>query len=131
MMLSNLWVYAHCLYVQPDRGTCYPQLFFGFMDKPSAIVENIGWWFKSTDQGMWPMTLQNAEETTCLGWLLYSANEFDRETLCQEIWQLPVWLYPSGSVKSMMETAPRKIEKSLRPFILTSTKQTHLIINVI
>ncbi len=50
-------------------------------------MENIGWWFKSTDQGMWPMTLQNAEDTICLGWLLYSANEFDREALCREIWQ--------------------------------------------
>jgi len=86
-MLSTLRVYAHRLYVRPDGGTCYPQLFFGFMDKPSAIMENIGWWFKSTDQGMWPMTLQNAEDTTCLGWLLYSANEFDREALCREIWQ--------------------------------------------
>jgi len=87
MMLSTLRVYAHRLYVRPDGGTCYPQIFFGFMDKPSAIMENIGWWFKSTDQGMWPMTLQNAEDTICLGWLLYSANEFDREALCREIWQ--------------------------------------------
>jgi len=47
------------------------------MDKPSAIMDNIGWWFKSTDQGMWLMPLQKSKETVCLGWLLYSADEFN------------------------------------------------------
>jgi len=76
-MLLNLRIYVHRLYLHLDGGTCYPQIFFGFMDKPSAVMENIGWWFKSTDQGMWQMTLQKAEETTCMGWLLYSTDEFD------------------------------------------------------
>jgi len=86
-MLSNLRIYVHRLYLHLDGGTCYPQIFFGFMDKPSAVMENIGWWFKSTSQGMWQMTLQKAEGMTCMGWLLYSADEFDREALCREIWQ--------------------------------------------
>jgi len=57
------------------------------MEPPASIMANIGWWFKSTDQGMWQMDLQDAEETVCLGWLLYSADEFDRAALCREIWQ--------------------------------------------
>jgi len=61
--------------------------FFGFMDKVEVIMENIGWWFKTTDQGMWQMPLQKAEETVCLGWLLYSADKYNREALCREIWQ--------------------------------------------
>jgi len=34
---------------------------------------------------MWHMDLQSAEETICTGWLLYSAEEYDRVVL---IWNL-------------------------------------------
>jgi len=86
-LLSNLRIYVHRLYIRPSGGTCHPRIFFGFMAKPEAIMENIGWWFKTTDQGMWQMPLQKAEETVCLGWLLYSADKYNREALCREIWQ--------------------------------------------
>jgi len=37
---------------------------------------------------MWPSQLQEAEEMTCLGWLLFSMDEMDKEALCNEIWQM-------------------------------------------
>jgi len=42
----------------------------------------------SMEQGMWCTDLQSAEETICAGWLLYSAEEYDREALCSKIWNL-------------------------------------------
>jgi len=38
----------------------------------STIMEMIGWWLKSMEQGMWKTDLQLAEEMICTGWLLYS-----------------------------------------------------------
>jgi len=51
-------------------------------------METIGWWLKSMEQGMWRMDLQDTEDTLCTGWLLFSANEYDREALSREIWNL-------------------------------------------
>jgi len=50
-------------------------------------MENIGWWLRSTKQGMWKAQLQQAEETTGLGWLLFLADEFDKEALKVQIWE--------------------------------------------
>jgi len=36
---------------------------------------------------MWLMDLQLAEETTCTGWLSFSAGDYDQEELCCEIWE--------------------------------------------
>jgi len=36
---------------------------------------------------MWKCPLQAAEESICLGWLLYSADEYDKDALCHKIWQ--------------------------------------------
>jgi len=51
-------------------------------------MQTIGWWLKSMEQGMWKVPLQFAENTVCIGWLLYSAEEYDREPLCRDIWDL-------------------------------------------
>jgi len=86
-MLSNLRIYANKVYIHKDGGTCHPHIFFGFSEPPSKIFANIGWWLKATDQGMWERPLQAAEESICLGWLLYSVDEYDKDALCREIWQ--------------------------------------------
>jgi len=36
---------------------------------------------------MWEWPLPSAEESVCLGWLLYSVDKYDKEALCREIWQ--------------------------------------------
>jgi len=50
-------------------------------------MQAIGWWLKSTEQGTWTVPLQFAEKV-CIGWLLYLAEEYDREALCRDIWDL-------------------------------------------
>jgi len=50
-------------------------------------MQTIGWWLKSTFQGMWLTDLQSAKETTCAGWLLFFAGDYDREALSHEIWE--------------------------------------------
>jgi len=50
------------------------------------IIQTVGWWLKSTTQGMWATDLQSTEETMCAGWLLFSAGKYNREALCWEIW---------------------------------------------
>jgi len=50
------------------------------------IMETIKWWLKSTEQGMWQMDLQMAEDTLCAGWLCFLAEEYDHKALCHEIW---------------------------------------------
>jgi len=40
------------------------------------------------EQGMWQMDLQDVEDMLCMGWLLFSADKYDREALSHEIWNL-------------------------------------------
>jgi len=84
-MVSSLRVYANKIYIHKEGGTCHPHIFFGFFEPPSKSFANIGWWLKATDQGMWERPLQTAEESVCLGWLLYLANKYAKEALCREI----------------------------------------------
>jgi len=37
---------------------------------------------------MWQTDLQDAEDMMCAGWLLFSADEYDRDTLSRKIWNL-------------------------------------------
>jgi len=50
-----------------------------------TVMEAIGWWLKSTKQGMWKTNLQLDKETLCAGWLLYLVEEYDCKALCKEI----------------------------------------------
>jgi len=45
------------------------------------VMQTIGWWLKTMEQGMWKAPLQFAENTVCIGWLLYLAEEYDQESL--------------------------------------------------
>jgi len=45
----------------------------------------MGPWLHATKQGMWPQQLPLAEEMICLGWILYSAPEYDLPALSQQI----------------------------------------------
>jgi len=45
------------------------------------VMQTIWWWLKTMEQGMWKALLQFAENTVCIGWLLYLAEEYDQESL--------------------------------------------------
>jgi len=57
----------------------------GLEENLATIMQTIGWWVKSTSQGMWLTDLQAAEEMTCTGWLLFSAGNYDREAISRGI----------------------------------------------
>jgi len=69
-------------------GVYCVQVLLGTDNDLETIMETIGWWLKSTEQGMWCTDLQTAEESMCAGWLLFSVDEYDHEALSQEIWNL-------------------------------------------
>jgi len=77
---------VHKLFLQMTGRDYHIQVLMGMEEDFPTIIQSIGWWLKSTSQGMWLTDLQSAKETMCAGWLLFSAGEFDREALTQEIW---------------------------------------------
>ncbi len=87
MLLSNMKKYTYRMPICQHGGLIYPQIFFRFMEPLDKIMENIGWWLRSMEQGMWKAQLQQAEETAGLGWLLFLADEFDKDALKSQIWE--------------------------------------------
>jgi len=85
MALLLLKKFVHKLFLRTTGGAYHVQVLLGTEIDLAAIMETIGWWLKSTKQGMWQTDLQSAEETLCAGWLLFSVEEYDWEALSQEI----------------------------------------------
>jgi len=101
------------LFLRTTGGNYHIQVLMGSKEALSTIMQTIGWWIKSTSQGMWLTNLQMAKETTCTGWLLFSAGDY-REALSQEVWNftgVPVALQfrtiEDGSKKSQRENWTR------------------------
>jgi len=69
-------------------GTYHVQVLLVTENDLETIMETIGWWLKSTEQGMWQTDLQTAEELMCTGWILFLADKYDQEALSREIWNL-------------------------------------------
>ncbi len=86
--LPFLKKFVHKLFLRMTGRAYHVQVLLGTKQELLTIMETAGWWLKSTEQGMWQTNLQSAEETICTGWLLYSAEEYEREALCTEIWNL-------------------------------------------
>jgi len=84
--LPLLCKFVHKLFLRTYGSDYHVQILMGSQEDFSTIMQTIGWWLKSMSQGMWIMDLQAAEETICAGWLLFSAGDYDREVLTQEIW---------------------------------------------
>jgi len=81
----DLAIYAPRLTEQQARRTRHPYLFLQSSVAPAFLVDTLGTWLRETKQGMWPRQLALAEQTKCLGWLLYSAPEFHLEEIRQQI----------------------------------------------
>jgi len=84
--LIALKKFVHKLFLRTTGGDYHVQVLMGTNEDLTTIMQTIGWWLKSTSQGMWLTDLQSAEETMCAGWLLFLAGDYDRENLTQEIW---------------------------------------------
>jgi len=87
LTLPNLKKFVHKLFLRTTGGDYHIQVLMGSHEDLMTIMQMIGWWLKSTFQGMWLMDLQSAKETTCTGWLLFSAGNYNREVLSYEIWE--------------------------------------------
>jgi len=87
LTLPNLKKFVHKLFLQTTRGDYHIQVLMGSQEDLATIMQTIGWWLKSTFQGMWLMDLQSSKETTCAGWLLFSAGNYNREALSYKIWE--------------------------------------------
>jgi len=88
MALPLLKKFVHKLFLRTMGGAYHVQVLLGTMADLKTIMEMISWWLKLTEQGMWRTALQTAEDTLCAGWLLFSAEEYDRVALCCKIWEL-------------------------------------------
>jgi len=72
----------------------------------------------------------NLGETICLGWLLYSANKYDKDTLCHEIWQSSL-LQSNFALLMMAHTECMKTNRSPRtnrkcPIVIVATPNPQL-----
>jgi len=83
--LPLLKKFVHKLFLCMAGGDYHVQVLMGLEETLEMIMQAIGWWLKSTSQGMWLTDLQSAEETTCAEWLLFSAGEYSWEALSCEI----------------------------------------------
>ncbi len=63
----------------------HPSILLRSLVPPAQLVEKLGPWLSATKQGMWSCQLPLAEQITCIGWLLYSAPEYDLSLLHQQI----------------------------------------------
>jgi len=59
----------------------YPYILLESSVSPSSLVTQLSPWLQATKQGMWIRQLPLAEQTVCLGWLLFSAPEYDGSEL--------------------------------------------------
>jgi len=80
--LPLLKKFVNKLFLQMTGGNYYIQAMVGMDANLETVMQTIGWWLKSTEQGMWKAPLQFAENTVCVSWLLYLAKEYDCNALC-------------------------------------------------
>ena len=78
--LSTLKKYFPRLNPRAMGGEYFTTVRLGFSESLDGLVENNAWWFQEQKISMWPRPLQ-CEETTVLGWLLYSVREMDIKSL--------------------------------------------------
>jgi len=52
------------------------------------LITKMGPWLQATKQGMWLRQLPLVEQPLCIGWLLYSAPEYNLGDLCWQIKQI-------------------------------------------
>ena len=58
--------------------------------------------------------LQNVEDITCLGWLLYSADEYDKDELTKEIWSF-TGVQTALRFREIDDGVPRKPNQNRTP----------------
>jgi len=85
----NLPTYVPCLatYKWFTSNMRHPYMLLGSSAPPHKLVQELCPWLWETKQGFWPWQLPLVEQTTCLGWLCFSAPEYNLADLHQSILQ--------------------------------------------
>ena len=78
--ISTLKKYFPRLTPRAIGGEYFTTVRLGFSESLDGLLENNAWWFTEQKISLWPRPLQ-CEETTVLGWLLYSVREMDIKSL--------------------------------------------------
>jgi len=81
-------VYAPQLvsYTRMTNSTRHSSVLLGSSVPPASLVKELDPWLRCTKHGLWPRQLPLVEQTVCLGWLLFSAPEYNLEELRRAIW---------------------------------------------
>jgi len=59
------------------NSTRHLLVFLGSSVQLASLVQRLDPWLCTTKQGLWPQPLALVEQTVCLGWLLFSAPEYN------------------------------------------------------
>jgi len=70
---------------QLDNPTHHPFVFLAFSKPLAVLVQTLSPWLQATKQGLWPYQLPLVEQTSCLGWFLFSAPEYHLDELRRTI----------------------------------------------
>ena len=84
--ISTLKKYFPRIFPRTAGGDYYTTVRLGLSDPLEHLMDNISWWLQEHKIGLWQRPLQ-CEETTVLGWLLYSTREMDVKSLAEAIYQ--------------------------------------------
>jgi len=104
--------------------TRYPYLLLESEVKPSSLVTQLSPWLRETKQGMWIRQLPHAEQTICLGWLLFSAPEYNTNDIQQAIKDM------SGEDVALRYRTIQKGTKGLMANDKTTVKAIHIEVDI-
>jgi len=83
----DISIYApqHMSFEWMTGSTRHSLLFLGSSILPETLAKKLNPWLRATKQGLWPRQLPLVEQTICVGWLLFSAPEYNLEELHRTI----------------------------------------------
>ena len=83
-LLPDIGRYFNRAFPRKVGGTAYISMYLGHEKSFQILQEELAWWFSNQGFG-WYIKLLQCKRSICIGWLLYSTLDMDREQLAEEI----------------------------------------------
>ena len=83
-LLPDIGRYFNRAFPRKLGGTIYISMYLGHEKTFKTLQDELAWWFGNHGYGWYIKPLQ-CERSICIGWLLYSTLDMDREQLAEEI----------------------------------------------
>ena len=83
-LLPDIGRYFNRAFPRKIGGTTYISVYLGHEKPFKTMQDELAWWFSNHQYGWYVKPLQ-CERSICIGWLLYSTLDMDREQLAEEI----------------------------------------------